>query len=83
MMQAIEIEARGQVAIDHRVLREDYRNYDLIARYWKDEYRRRIWKNKKVIADCEDGAHLDVIQPHFRPVVDDLLEGDEALVANG
>lgn len=56
---------------DRRVLKEDYCNYDLIARYWNEEYRGRVWKNKERIADCE-GADLDEIMQQLRSIVDDM-----------
>jgi hypothetical protein len=59
------------ISIDSRVLKEDYRNYDLIARYWNDEYRGRIWKNKQRVADCE-GADLDEIMAELKAMVDQL-----------
>lgn len=59
------------VEMDDRVLKEDYCNYDLIARCWNDEYRGRVWKNKQRIADCE-GADLDEIMRELRAVVDGI-----------
>ena len=57
--------------MDERVLKEDYCNFDLIARCWNDEYRGRVWKNKQRIADCE-GADLDEIMRELRAVVDEI-----------
>jgi hypothetical protein len=56
---------------DKRVLKEDYCNYDLIARCWNDEYRGRVWKNKERIADCE-GTDLDEIMGSLRAIVDEM-----------
>jgi hypothetical protein len=56
---------------DKRVLKEDYCNYDLIARCWNDEYRGRVWKNKERIADFE-GSDLDEIMVELRAIVDAL-----------
>jgi len=56
---------------DKRVLKEDYCNYDLIARCWNDEYRGRVWKNKDRIADFE-GSDLDEIMVELRAIVDGL-----------
>lgn len=64
---------RSLIEIDERVLREDYCNYDLIARYWNEEYRGRIWKNKQRIADRE-GPSLDEIMGQLRALVDQLQE---------
>ena len=58
--------------IDSRVLKEDYFNYDLIARSWNDEYRGRVWKNKERIADFE-GTDLDEIMVELRGIVDAIL----------
>lgn len=60
---------RSFVEMDDRVLKEDYCNYDLIARCWNEEYRGRVWKNKQRVADCE-GADLDEIMRELRAVVD-------------
>jgi len=57
--------------LDKRVLKEDYCNYDLIARCWNDEYRGVIWKNKERIADY-DGMDLDEIMAELRDVVDEM-----------
>ena len=62
---------RSKVELDERVLKEDYCNYDLIARCWNDEYRGRVWKNKQRVADCE-GADLDEIMTELRAVVDGI-----------
>jgi len=58
---------------DKRVLKEDYCNYDLIARCWNDEYRGRVWKNKERIADCE-GTDLDEIMEELRAIVDEIQQ---------
>jgi hypothetical protein len=57
------------IEIDTRVLKEDYCNYDLVARCWNDEYRGRVWKNKERIADFE-GTDLDEIMLELRAIVD-------------
>jgi len=62
---------KPRIEIDSRVLKEDYCNYDLIARYWNDEYRGRVWKNKDRIADTE-GTDLDEIMSGLRAIVDDI-----------
>ena len=61
----------SQIDTDNRILKEDYFNYDLIARYWNDEYQGRIWKNKEKIAAC-DGDDLDEIMTKMKAMVDDL-----------
>ncbi len=54
---------------DSRILKIEYRNYDLIARFWKDEYRGRIWKNNEKIADYA-GNDLDSIVENLKKIVD-------------
>lgn len=58
---------------DKRVLKEDYCNYDLIARCWNDEYRGRAWKNKERIADFE-GNDLDEIMAELHAIVDRIQQ---------
>lgn len=65
------MESKPLIEIDTRVLKEDYYNYDLIARSWNDEYRGRVWKNKERIADFE-GTDLDEIMLELRAIVDEL-----------
>ena len=60
---------------DKRVLKEDYCNFDLIARCWNDEYRGRAWKNKERIADFE-GTDLDEIMSELRVIVD-RIQGEK------
>ena len=62
---------RSFVETDTRVLKEDYCNYDLIARCWNDEYRGRVWKNKQRVADFE-GTDLDEIMRDMRTIVDEI-----------
>ena len=59
------------VESDKRILKEDYCNFDLIARCWNDEYRGRVWKNKARIADFE-GTDLDEIMAELRGIVDGI-----------
>ena len=61
------------VESDKRVLKEDYCNYDLIARFWNDEYRGRVWKNKERVADYE-GTDLEEIMDALRAIVDGLQQ---------
>ncbi|MCB1632017.1 MAG: hypothetical protein H7A12_03425 [Pseudomonadales bacterium] len=62
---------RIEIESDKRILKDDYCNYDLIARYWDDEYRGRAWKNKQRVVDC-DGTDLDEIMQKLRSIVDDI-----------
>jgi hypothetical protein len=57
--------------MDSRILKEDYCNFDLIARCWNDEYRGRAWKNKEKVADFE-GSDLDEIMRGLRAIVDEI-----------
>ncbi len=59
------------IEIDKRILKDDYCNYDLIARCWNDEYRGRVWKNKQRVADFE-GSDLDRIMLELRAIVDGI-----------
>lgn len=61
------------VESDKRVLKEDYCNYDLIARFWNDEYRGRVWKNKERVADYE-GTDLEEIIGALRAIVDEIQQ---------
>lgn len=61
-----------EVFNDQRVIREDYRNYDLIARYWDGCYRGRLFKLKERVADIE-GEDLDAIVQELRNTVDALV----------
>ena len=61
------------VESDKRVLKEDYCNYDLIARFWNDEYRGRVWKNKERVADYE-GTDLEEIIGALRVIVDEIQQ---------
>ena len=62
-----------EVSNDQRIIREDYRNYDLIARYWDGCYRGRLFKHKDRIADIE-GEDLDTIVQELRNTVDALVQ---------
>jgi hypothetical protein len=65
--------APQETQIDTRILKAEYRNYDLIARYWNGEYRGRIWKNKEKVADY-DGDNLDIIFENLTSIVDQIIE---------
>jgi hypothetical protein len=64
--------AMTEVSNDQRIIREDYRNYDLIARYWDGCYRGRLFRQKERIADIE-GEDLDAIVQELRNTVDALV----------
>lgn len=60
-------------AIDARIIKTEYRNYDLIARFWNGQYRGRIWKNKLKIADYV-GDNLDLILENLTSIVDEVVK---------
>ena len=66
--------------IDRRVLKEEYRNYDLVARHWKGEYRGRIWKKKESFEEFY-GQTLEEIIQHMRDTVDKHI--DQKIGARG
>lgn len=57
---------------DRRILREHYRNHDLVARYWEFGYLGKIWKNRKAIEelDAMDDQGLDDLMTLMRQHVD-------------
>lgn len=59
--------------IDARILKEDYRNYDLVARYWKGAYRGKIWQRKKAVASIQ-GGNLDTVYQQLRDKVDSFVD---------
>ncbi len=61
------------VEFDRRILKEDYRNYDLVARYWKGRYCGRIWKKNETFDEFEGDSLEDIIQ-HMRDVVDQHID---------
>lgn len=67
-----------EVSNDQRIIREDYRNYDLIARYWDGCYRGRLFKLKERIADIE-GEDLEAIVQELRSTVDQLVHERQKL----
>ena len=58
--------------VDRRVVRESYRNYDLIARHWKGKYSGRIWK-KSIKVHGLDGDSIDELIDMMRRHVDKLI----------
>lgn len=61
------------VGVDLRIIEEEYRNYDLLARYWDGQYRGYITKGNSVIANY-DGADINTIIQNLRSIVDRMLE---------
>ena len=62
-------------AADKRIIREEYRNYDLVARYWEYGYLGKIWKNRKAIEeiDAESDESLDDLVQRMKAHVDALI----------
>lgn len=62
-------------AVDKRIIREEYRNHDLVARYWEYGYLGKIWKNRKAVeeidADSDEG--LDELVERMKAHVDALI----------
>jgi hypothetical protein len=59
--------------IDKRIIKEDYRNYDLVTRFWHGSYRGKIWKHNANVGEIE-GDNLDAILQHLRSMVDELID---------
>ncbi len=59
--------------IDRRVLKENYRNYDLISGFWQDRYRGRVSKLEKKIHEIE-GDSVDSVLVSLRQHVDTLTD---------
>lgn len=63
----------NQFNIDVRIFEEDYRNYELVARYQNGQYRGRIARNNSSVASYE-GVNIDTVIQNLRSFVDQLLE---------
>ncbi len=59
--------------VDRRIIKEDYRNYDLVTRFWHGSYRGKIWKHNANVGEIE-GDNLDAILQHLRNMVDELID---------
>lgn len=70
-----DTESEAGEAFDKRILREEYRNYDLVARYWEYGYLGKIWKNRKAVEelDAEGDEGLDELMVRMRAMVDSLI----------
>ena len=62
-------------AADKRIIREEYRNHDLVARYWEYGYLGKIWKNRKAIEeiDAESDESLEDLVQRMKAHVDALI----------
>ena len=63
------------VAIDKRIVKEEYRNYDLVARFWEYCYLGKIWKNRKAVeeVDAVDDEGIDELLLKMRARVDEFI----------
>lgn len=61
--------------IDKRILREEYRGYDLVARFWEYGYLGKIWFNRRPVEeiDASDNQTLDDLIRQMRAMVDGLI----------
>ncbi len=59
--------------IDKRIIKEDYRNFDLITRFWHGTYRGKIWKHNKSVGEIE-GDSLEIILQNLRDQVDKIID---------
>lgn len=74
MMQDHTADSDG--LIDRRIVKIDYRNYDLVARYWEYSYFGKVWKNRKAIEefDAMDGEGIDALIIRMKQFVDEQIE---------
>ncbi|MEX2366993.1 MAG: hypothetical protein WD601_10325 [Pseudohongiellaceae bacterium] len=61
--------------IDRRIVKLEYRNYDLVARYWEYSYMGKIWKFRKAVEefDANDGQSIDELIAIMKHRVDELI----------
>lgn len=60
--------------IDRRILKLNYRNYELVARYFEEAYRGRVWRDNKRVSD------EDVIEDTLEQVVAALYQQVDELI---
>lgn len=59
-------------APDTRIIKQRYRNFILLARFWKGEYRGRLWGHKTLLID-EVGQDLETLVTSLKQQADDLI----------
>lgn len=66
----------SEFLIDKRIFKEEYRNHDLVARYWEYCYLGKIWKNRKAVEeiDAVDDEGIDDLVRKMRARVDSFIE---------
>jgi hypothetical protein len=60
-----------ELPIDTRIIKTQYKNHELLARFWNGRYRGRIWKNKVKLADYT-GDNIDLVLESLVQIVDQL-----------
>lgn len=60
-------------AFDKRVIKEDYRNYDLVSRFWKGSYRGKVWKSGEAFDEFKGNSLEEIIQI-MRAEVDERID---------
>ena len=65
----------GTDTVDRRILREEYRGYDLVARFWEYGNLGKIWKHRRPVEeiDADEGEGLDELMREMRALVDSLI----------
>src|SRR5690606_28506279 len=64
-----------EIIIDKRIVKEEYRNYDLVARYWEYCYLGKIWKNRKAVeeVDADGDEGIDELIVKMKQRVDQFI----------
>lgn len=73
-----------EIIIDKRIVKEEYRNYDLVARFWEYGYLGKIWKNRKAIdeIDAIDDEGIDDLIVKMKQQVDQFIAEKQEARAN-
>ncbi len=58
--------------IDKRIIKEDYRNFDIVARYWKATYRGCIWRNQSRVHEIH-GDSIDEVVVNLKKHINNLI----------
>lgn len=61
--------------IDRRIVKQEYRNYDLVARFWEISYLGKIWKNRKAVEEVEPEGDegIDELVEKMKARVDEII----------
>ena len=73
-----------EIIIDKRIIKEEYRNYDLVARFWEYGYLGKIWKNRKAVEEVEavDDEGIDDLVAKMKELVDHFIAEKQAARGN-